>query len=120
MAEVTLEELRERFDTPTKEIEVKAWGGKVTIKKLTIEEENRVQALLLSDVTPEELEENKINVKIANAQQANLLKASLALVKPKMKPQELGALSPEAMEGVNEIIEALEKWDKPKKSKGKS
>ena len=119
MTQVTLNDLKEKFDTSTKEVEVKAWGGTVTIKKLTIEESNRVQAMLLSDATPEELDNGEINVKISKAQEANILRVSLALVKPKMKPQELGSLSPEAMDGVNEIIAALDEWDKPKKSKGK-
>jgi len=118
---ITKEELLKKFNTSkTKEIYVKAWGAKVTIKKLTIAEEDKVQSSLLQDATPEELKDGKIKVKISNAQESNLLRVSYALVKPKMKPAELGALSVEAQKGIDEIIKALDEWDKPKKQKAKS
>ena len=123
MSDITLEDLRDRFKIDTKEVYIKAWGGNVTIKKLTIAEENKVNELLYSDVTSDELENNKIKVNISKANEANILRASFALVKPKMKPKELSSLPPEALEGVEEIIKALAEWSKPKKSqkqKGKS
>jgi len=114
---ITLDDLKSKFGTTeTKEIEVKAWGGTVVIRKLTIAETNKINDLILSDATPEELENGKMKVKVSKANEANILKVSFALVQPKMKPKELESLSPEAMDGINEIIEALEAWDKPKKS----
>ena len=117
---VTVTSLKDKFATSTKEVEIKSWGGTVTIKKLTIEESNRVQSVVVGNATLDDAQEGTVEVALTSVNEATLLRASLTLVSPKMKPKELGNLAPEAMEGVNEIIEALDAWDKPKKSKGKS
>jgi predicted nucleotidyltransferase len=117
---VTIDSLKDKFQASTKEVEIKSWGGTVTIKKLTIEEANRVQALIVGDATVEDAQDGKVEVSISDVNEAMLLKASLSLVQPKMKAKELGSLSPEAMEGVNDIVAALDAWDKPKKSKAKT
>jgi len=121
MAEINKDDLTAKFTPETKTIMVKAWGGDVTIKKLTISEQAKYTDLLLKGKTTEDVGEDKtMAIGLDDAREATLLRVSMSLVSPRFKPEELGELSENAQAGITEISEALDAWDKPKKSKAKN
>lgn len=112
---MTKKELLEKFKPETKEIEVKAWGANVSIKKLTIKEANDVQSMLMNNATTEELQTGKLEISVGKLQQSQWLAVSYALVEPKLTIDEISGLSTDGQLGIAEIYEALQAWDKPKK-----
>lgn len=114
---ITKAGLKKKFTSDTMTIEVKAWGGEVEIRKLTIAANNEAQAVLLKDRLASEMQDGKVEISIGQAQASAVIAVSHALVNPKMSIEELSSLDSDGMEGVTEIKRALDEWDKPKKSK---
>jgi len=119
MAIGTKEQLFGRFGNTTKKIKVKAWNMEVEIRKLTVAESNSVNALLYADVPAQEAAKGKVEVSIGKMNESATLAVSFALVNPALTLLELGNLIG-AMEGITEIKQELDVWDKPKKSKAGS
>lgn len=115
---ITKADLKKKYTSQTKTIEVKSWGGEVEIRKLTIAENNEAQAVLLKDKLASEMANGRVEVSIGQAQASAVIAVAYALVNPKMTVEELSGLDSEGMEGVTEIKKALDEWDTPKKSKG--
>lgn len=88
--------------TEEKVVNIKAWGGEVKIRPLTIAERNEVINLLQKDGDIN-------NAKIASLIEAQVLTAHFALVEPKISPDELKALPEKAFEGVKEICEEVDR-----------
>ncbi len=112
---IAFKDIQERFSKETKEIEVKSWGGTVKIRKLTIRENDEVQAMFMNDATTEELSNGNLEISISKLQASQRLAVSMALVEPKLSVKQLEDLPTDAAEGIAEIYEQLQEWDKPKK-----
>ncbi|MFT7880713.1 MAG: hypothetical protein ABXS91_10005 [Sulfurimonas sp.] len=117
---ITKSGLRKEFGTRTKKIEVKAWGGEVEIKRLSIAENNEAQSVLLKDMAVSDVQGGQVEVSIGQSQASAVISVAYALVNPRMTAEELGSLDSDGMEGVTEIKTALDEWDTPKKSQEES
>ena len=96
---IDLKTIEKKFQTQEKVIEVKAWEGKVKIKKLTIEETNSF-----------------LNTRETDGGIAGIIQAvSFCLVEPKIEVSELNTLGESAFKGVEEIFQALNEFSNPKK-----
>ena len=109
------QDILDRFKTEEKEIHVEAWGTDVTIRRLTIEERQRVEEAMMGDATVSDSVDGKVAVKVTDLNASVYLAVSAALVQPRFKVAELKALSEDARPGINEIHRALEAWDQPGK-----
>lgn len=113
---ITKDQLFKQFTPETKTIKVEAWGGQeVEIRKLTIAAQNEIQAVLLKDMNIAKMDGEAIEIGIEQATKASLIAVSKALVNPALTVEELESLGNDAMDGISEIKNALDEWDKPKK-----
>ena len=113
------DDILKKFVTDEKVIDVKAWGGKVKIRKLTMKEKAEINELMLSDATQEELEKGQVRIAISKMAEVKMRAVAYALVEPRLSYNELRQLDGAAMEGVDEIYEELEKFDQPNLQKVK-
>lgn len=116
MAALSRENIIGKYKAESKTVNVKAWGGDVVIRKLRVAEANAVQAVMLKDMELTDVKDSKVEVSIGRANEAAILAVSFALVEPKLTVKDLNELPADAMEGVTQIKDALDNWDKPKKS----
>jgi len=102
------------FGKETKEIEIEAWDNtKVTIKKLTIGEQAKVQAVLLKDRDLANAKEGQVSIDSYN--KSVQLIVSLCLVEPKFTVKEIQDMSSDIAEGIMEINNKISEWSTPKK-----
>lgn len=102
-----LQNIKENFSAEEKVVNVKAWGGEVKIRPLTIAERNEVIATMQKDGAQEK-------VGLADFIAAQIKTAHFALVDPKISEEELKALPERAFEGVKEICDEVEKLNAKK------
>lgn len=107
--------LLDRFKLEEKEINVKAWDDKVKIRKLTIAESTKVNAILSDGAEPKE--DGKFFIPMDRLKRAQVATVAFALVEPKISAEELESLSDEAHEGVAEIYNQVITFDKPNEGK---
>ncbi|MDD5406013.1 MAG: hypothetical protein PHE73_03605 [Sulfurovaceae bacterium] len=118
---ITKEELFALYPAETKEMQVKAWQNmSVKIKKLTIKQDDEVQAMLMNNASANDLKDGKLEVSVSLLQKSQWLAVSYALVEPRLTVDEISSLPTDAFAGVSEIYDALQEWGKPKKSRGES
>lgn len=106
------EDIQKKHPTQEKTITVKAWGGDVRIRQLTIGERSEVMAMMMSG--DGKVVRDKIRANAGQYAKSRILAASFALVEPAISYDDLSALSG-SMDAVNEINEALNEFDTPKK-----
>jgi hypothetical protein len=104
-----------KFKTKTKTITVKAWEEEVEIRELTVSEHNEVQSYMLKDSDLEAISHGKVEVSIGKLEGAKVKAVSMALVNPKLTEDELSGLGRSAQDGINEIYEAINGFNEPKK-----
>lgn len=107
-----IEDIRKKHPTQEKTVTIKAWGGDVRIRQLTIGERAEVMGMMMSG--DGKVVGKKIHTNAGQYAKSRILAASFALVEPSISYDELSAL-PDAMDAVNEINEALNEFDAPKK-----
>jgi len=110
-----------KTEVETKSIHVKAWGGDVTIKRLTIKERESLDAILYEGATLEELQSGKVRVTPEKFAKVSSMAVSFALIdengKQMFSEDELSTLCEDARTAINEVYQALEVFDTVKKSK---
>lgn len=107
-----LEDIQKKHPTQEKTITVKAWGGDVRIRQLTIGERSEVMGMMMAGDT--KVVGDKIQANAGQYAKSRILAASFALVEPAISYEDLSSLHG-AMEAVDEIYEALNEFDTPKK-----
>ena len=102
----------DKFKMETKELNIKDFG-KATIKRLTVGENDKLQNMLFNG----ELKDSKAVIDISRMSEQAKLKVSLSLVSPKMTVEQLDSLPKTATTAINEIIKAIDDWDKEDEGK---
>lgn len=96
---LSLEDIQSQCKTTEKTVKIKAWGGDVKIRQLTVKES--------SDVLTSQLAQD--------GAMAMIKTASFALLEPKMSIDKIQDLSQEAFEGIREVVEAVGELSEVKK-----
>ncbi|WP_170019187.1 hypothetical protein [Campylobacter sp. RM16190] len=104
---LNLESIKQSVCTDEKVVKIKAWGGEVKIRPLTIAE--RIKATEVFQQSSE-----TTNVKIVDVLEAQILTAHFALVEPKLSIAEIKELPEEAYAGIRQISEEVEKLNAKK------
>ena len=107
-----IEDIRKKHPTQEKTVTIKAWGGDVRIRQLTIGERAEVMGMMMAGDT--KVIGDKVQANAGQYAKSRMLAASFALVEPQISYDELSGLAG-AMEAVDEIYEALNEFDAPKK-----
>jgi len=93
-----------RFSTTPEQYEIKALGGAtVTIRKLTLSESQRFNSQIVKNIDAN----GKPEMDFAKIQEMKLQKISLAMTEPKMTEAQLGALSTDAKEVIDELYNII-------------
>lgn len=111
--------LLEKYKRATKTVEIKAWNTEVTLKQLSIKEGIEVQSILLDGQDLSKVKD-KLQVDIVALTNSTVRTVSYALLEPKMSVKELESMGQDGLDGIQEIKQILDDWDKPKKLEGES
>ena len=112
---MTKAKLLSKLTKQSKTIRVEAWDTDVTISQLNISEGMKVQSILFKNQTLKNISDGQVEVGLEALTESNILAVSLALTSPKLSVKELNNMGPIGLDGINEIKNALDTWDKPKK-----
>ncbi len=112
-AVVGKEDFLNKFVHETKVVHVEAWDVDVEIRKMSVKEKNTIDAVVYGDVDLVEGAVAKYKMSEQGTQNAKVV--SIILVSPKMKQEELEALSSDAQDGIAELVKIYGEWTSPKK-----
>lgn len=106
--------LLEKFSLQTKKVMIESVGEEVEIKKLSIAQRQEVNEILFGNVTVKEAGKQR-DISISNYNKAAKLGVSYGLVSPKLTIHDLNKLADNAAEFINEVFNAIQEFDEPKK-----
>lgn len=96
---IDLKDLQAKYPIEEKQVKIKAWGGDVKIKRLTLEETSKYFHIKETD----------------GAIEGMITAVSYALVDPKINTNDLNSLNESSFEGVQEIFDELMEFTNTKK-----
>lgn len=106
--------LLEKFTSQTKTVHIEAVGDEVKIKKLTIAQRQEVNDILFGNAVIQKTGKN-VEVGITNYNKAAKVAVSYGLVEPKLTLRDIEKLDDTAADFINEVFNALQEFDEPKK-----
>lgn len=105
--------LLDKFTSQTKVVLIDSVDDEVKIKKLTIAQRQEVNDVLFGD---EKIgKAGKVDVGITNYNKAAKLAVSYGLVEPKLSIRDIEKLDDSANDFINEVFNAIQEFDEPKK-----
>ena len=108
------EAMQEKFALQTKTVQIEAIGDEVKIKKLTIAQRQEVSDLLFGDAKIAQ-SGKPMEIEVARYNKAAKLAVSHGLIEPKLTMREIEKLSEDANDFINEVFNAIQEFDEPKK-----
>lgn len=108
------EALISKFASQTKTVDISSIDAEVKIKKLTIAQRQEVNDILFAGSTLKK-EGESVEVGVANYNKAAKLGVAYGLVEPKLSKKEIDSLSDSASDFINEVFNAIQEFDEPKK-----
>ena len=104
----------EKFALQTKTVQIEAVGGEVKIKKLTIAQRQEVNDLLFGE-SKIAASGKQMEIEVTRYNKAAKLAVSHGLIEPKLTMREIEKLSEDANDFINEVFNAIQEFDEPKK-----
>lgn len=106
--------LFQQFGKADRIIHVEAWDADVKIRDFSVEERKKIISEMIKSPISKD---GDTQINYADALEAKLLAVSMALVEPKLTVNDLRQLSEKAMDGINEIYDAIEGKDEESEKK---
>lgn len=106
--------LLEKYGTQSKIVTLKSVEADVKIQKLTIAQRQEVNDLLFGESKMQKAGK-AMEVEVTRYQKASKLAVSYGLVDPKLTTREIEKLSEDAADFVDEVFNAIQEFDVPKK-----
>lgn len=104
----------EKFSLQTKVVTLDSVKEEVKVRKLTIAQRQEVNDLLFGDSKIAQSGKN-VEIELARYNKAAKLAVSYGLVEPKLSMRELDKLSEDANDFIQEVFNAIQEFDEPKK-----
>lgn len=108
------ESLLDKFTSQTKTVMIESVSDEVKIKKLTIAQRSEVNEVLFGEAKIQKAGKN-IEVGVTNYNKAAKIAVSYGLIEPKLTLREIEKLDDTAEGFINEVFNALQEFDEPKK-----
>lgn len=104
----------EKFTLGTKTVALESIDGEVKIKRLNIAQRQEVNDVLFGEAKIQKAGKN-MEIEVTRYNRAALLGVSYGLVEPKLTQREISQLSESANDFLNEVFNAIQEFDEPKK-----